>query len=92
MQAFGARQHDEKQLYEHKERYTKIALKLVYKHLVPNTMMRNSFMNTKEAPFWDSVWGRCFGAALSVKNVQKPLSENEARFGDEVARKMLGKC
>jgi hypothetical protein len=49
-------------------------------------------MNTKEAPFWDSVWGRCFGAALSVKNVQKPLSENEARFGDEVARKMLGKC
>ena len=47
IQAYGAQHHDEKQFYEHKERYTIIALELVYKHLVPKTMMRNSFMNTK---------------------------------------------
>ena len=35
--------------HEHKERSEIIALKLVYKHLVPNTMMRNSFMNTKHS-------------------------------------------
>ena len=47
IQASGAQHHDEKQFCAHKEWSTTIALKLVYKHLVPNTMMRNSFMNTK---------------------------------------------
>ena len=46
MQAFGAKHNDEKQFYEHKERSTEIALELAYKHLVPNTMMRKSLMNT----------------------------------------------
>ena len=46
-QVFGAEQHDDKRSYEHKERYTKIGLKLVYKHLVHNIMMRNSLINPK---------------------------------------------
>jgi hypothetical protein len=46
-QAFGAPQHYEKQFDKHKERATKIALKLVYRHLVHHKMMRNSLMNTK---------------------------------------------
>jgi hypothetical protein len=41
IQAFSAKQHTEKHFYEQKERSVNIALKLVYKHLVPNNMMRN---------------------------------------------------
>ena len=34
IQASRAQQHDDRQFYEHNEWSTKIALKLVYKHLV----------------------------------------------------------
>ena len=47
IQAFGAQQHDEKQVNKHREHSTKIALKLAYNHLVAKarkarlTSMRN---------------------------------------------------
>ena len=46
MQAVRAQQHDENLSYKHKAQQTKIALKPVYKHVLPNNMRRNSFMTT----------------------------------------------
>jgi hypothetical protein len=50
IQASGAQPHVDNHLKEHTWRSAKIALALVYKHLVHNLILRNSLMNTMDGP------------------------------------------
>jgi hypothetical protein len=83
----GARLHDGKQFYEHQERWTNIALKLVHKHLVQDIKIRNSFVNTERDPpksswsLYTNIW--CTAAWWgTVSSTQRTVDQNrpEARI------------